>query len=377
MDLVGKPVEPSESGASHAKTADTQPPSGVTRMLQDRPEDATTVASRGDDATNVSLSIDAALTTSEQARPKRDVSRFSLEVRSDGRSFYLPATVAWVMAACVLMIAGMAAFDPPRVALSAVEAHGDRIARWERAERARQVRAIGAIEEPLRGLRRQALERGLVPEGILAPSECSGEPGAHLEGHAREAAELAAALSAAASGDTHPDATLPSRSPIELSRGEFYLAPDRHMPGTVRVSSSRGARIDPVDGDWKDHKGLDISAPNGTPVIATADGIVAYAGSADPKDDHLRSLLGTHVVIEHGETGFVTLYAHLSSASVTVGQEVRSGDRIGAVGSTGRSTGPHLHYQVMRDSLSLDPLLYIADVVLIADGEAIRFRRTP
>lgn len=380
---VGKPVEPSEIALAKTtvslETAPREAPSGLTRLLADRPEDATTV----DDGTPVDRSLtvpppDPAAADDEPsvpARRRRDPSRHSLEIRSDGRSFYLPATVAWVMAACVVMIAAMAAFDPPRMGLAAVEAHADRVARWERAERTRQTRAIASIEEPLRALRRQALERGLVPEGVLAPSDCAAEPGAHLEGHALEAASLTEALRAAAAGDAHPDATLPSRSPIELSRGEFFLAPDRHLPGVVRVSSSRGPRVDPVDGDWKDHKGLDISAPSGTPVIATADGVVTYAGTADSKEDHLRSLLGTHVVIEHGETGFVTLFAHLSAASVTVGQEVRSGDRIGAVGNTGRSTGPHLHYQVMRDGRSLDPLLYIADVVLIADGEAIRFGR--
>lgn len=314
----------------------------------------------------------------EEKAPRRkrlDASKFSLEVRSDGRSFWLPAPVAWVMGGCIVMIAVLATFDPGRAGLAAVEAQADRVARWERAERIRQLRAVDAIEEPLRALRRRALERGLVPEGDLAATPCSGDPAAHLALHAGEVARLSSALSAAATKEGRVEAMLPSRSPIDLTRGEFSVVPDRELPGTVRVTSSRGPRADPVHGRTKDHKGVDISAPVGTPVVATADGTVVWAGAEAAATDHLRSLLGTHVVVEHGETGFVTLYAHLSKAGVAVGQVVVAGQEIGAVGTTGRSTGPHLHYQVMRGGVSLDPLLYIADVVLIEDGKAVRWRK--
>jgi len=311
------------------------------------------------------------------ARPTRDPSRFSLEVVSDGRSFYLPAPVGWVMAGAVVLIALLAAVDPREAGFAALERQADRLARWEQIERAREARAVENIEAPLRALRLEALRRGLAPEGPLAPTPCAGEITAHLHAHAEEMARLSLAISGAAAGGAAPDAVLPSRSPIDLTRGEFALAPDRYLPGTVRVSSSRGPRADPIDGAAKDHKGIDISAPEGTPVIATADGTVVFAGAADPASDHLRSLLGSHVVVEHGETGFVTLYAHLSRTDVAEGAAVRSGELLGAVGSTGRSTGAHLHYQVMRGGVSLDPLLYIADVVLIEDGAAIRWRRNP
>lgn len=304
--------------------------------------------------------------------------RYSLEVMSDGRSFYLPAPVGWVMAGAVALIALLAAVDPREAGFAVLERQADRLARWERVERARELKSLESIEAPLRALRLEALRRGLAPEGALAPTPCSGvDVAAHLHAHAEELARLSLAISAAASGGAPPDAVLPSRSPIDLTRGEFALAPDRHLPGTVRVSSSRGPRADPIDGSERDHKGIDISAPEGTPVIATADGTVVFAGAADPAADHLRSLLGSHVVVEHGETGFVTLYAHLSRTDVAEGAAVRSGETLGAVGSTGRSTGAHLHYQVMRGGTSLDPLLYIADVVLIEDGEAIRWRRNP
>lgn len=316
-------------------------------------------------------------TPAPKSEPRRDPSRFGLEIRSDGRSFYLPAPVGWVMAGSVVLIAILSAFDPREIGFAALERRGDALARWEQVERAREQRAIAGIEAPLRELRLEALRRGLAPEGPLAPTPCTGLSSSHLEQHAGEMARLSFAISAAASGGAPADALLPSRSPIDLTRGEFALAPDRQLPGTVRVSSSRGPRADPLDGTAKDHKGLDISAPAGTPVIATADGTVVFSGAFEPADDHLRSLLGTHVIVEHGETGFVTLYAHLSKADIAAGALVRAGDILGAVGSTGRSTGAHLHYQVMRGGASLDPLLFIADVVLIEDGEAIRWRKNP
>lgn len=327
----------------------------ATRMLRERPEASTRPVI--------------------PTKPARDPARFALEVRSDGRSFYLPAPVGWVMSGAVVLIAALAALDPREAGFAALDRQADRLARWEQIERARERRAVENIEEPLRALRLEALRRGLAPEGALTPTACTGDSATHLNAHAEEMARLSLAISAAASGGAPPDAVLPSRSPIDLTRGEFALAPDRHLPGTVRVSSSRGPRADPIDGAEKDHKGVDISAPEGTAVIATADGTVVYAGAADPASDHLRSLLGSHVVVEHGETGFVTLYAHLSRTDVEEGAIVRSGQTLGAVGSTGRSTGAHLHYQVMRGGVSLDPLLYIADVVLIEDGEAIRWRR--
>lgn len=316
-------------------------------------------------------------TPAPKSESRRDPLRFGLEIRSDGRSFYLPAPVGWVMAGSVVLIAALSAFDPREFGFAALERRSDALARWEQVERAREQRAIAGVESPLRELRLEALRRGLAPEGPLAPTPCTGLAASHLEQHAGEMARLSFAIAAAASGGAPPDALLPSRSPIDLTRGEFALAPDRHLPGTVRVSSSRGPRSDPLDGTAKDHKGLDISAPAGTPVIATADGTVVFSGAFEPAEDHLRSLLGTHVIVEHGETGFVTLYAHLSKADISAGALVRAGDLLGSVGSTGRSTGAHLHYQVMRGGASLDPLLFIADVVLIEDGEAIRWRKNP
>lgn len=299
-------------------------------------------------------------------------------MRTDGGwTIYVPAPIALIGIGALLMAGALAAFDPIEVRAAVVDRQVDHLAAWERSSNDRRGEAIAAIEDPVRELRRQALLRGIVPDGGDLDACELAEPVAHFEAHAREAARLTAALAERAAAAGSPDAMLPSRSPIDLiGGGARHIAVDRALPAAIYVSSGKGERADPFTGETKHHKGLDVSAPVGTPVIATADGTVAFAGAIDPNVDHLRSLLGMHVEIRHGETGFTTLYAHLSAIDVAVGAAVRGGQRIGAVGTTGRSTAPHLHYQIVRDRVSVDPLLFIADVVLVRDGESIRYRKT-
>jgi hypothetical protein len=113
------------------------------------------------------------------------------------------------------------------------------------------------------------------------------------------------------------------------------------------LSSSYGARKDPFTGDAGFHPGLDISADYGESVQATADGIVASAGQSGN--------YGNLVVIEHGY-GIVTKYGHLSRFAISNGQAVTRGDVIGYVGSTGRSTSPHLHYEILVNDQLTNPL---------------------
>jgi murein DD-endopeptidase MepM/ murein hydrolase activator NlpD len=101
----------------------------------------------------------------------------------------------------------------------------------------------------------------------------------------------------------------------------------------------------------KSHTGIDIKAPAGTPIAASADGRVLYTGRF--------SLSGNSVFIDHG-TGICTMYFHLASFAVQSGQKVKRGDIIGAVGSTGRSTGPHLHWGVRVNNKRVDPLKLVA-----------------
>jgi murein DD-endopeptidase MepM/ murein hydrolase activator NlpD len=126
---------------------------------------------------------------------------------------------------------------------------------------------------------------------------------------------------------------------------------DSHVPtGSPlvegRLTSSFGWRVHPISKKKKHHDGEDIAAPIGTPVMATAAGVVRFAGS--------RSGYGHTIEIDHGN-GFVTRYAHLRDLSVEAGQDVERGETIGTVGMTGRTTGPHLHYEVIRNGRPQNP----------------------
>ena len=107
------------------------------------------------------------------------------------------------------------------------------------------------------------------------------------------------------------------------------------------ITSPFGYRKDPFTGEVTYHSGTDIAAPAGTPILAAADGTVTIANGADPWGGSY----GYYIKLDHGE-GIETLYAHCSAIAVTVGQQVRQGEVIGYVGSTGNSTGNHLHFEV-------------------------------
>ena len=116
--------------------------------------------------------------------------------------------------------------------------------------------------------------------------------------------------------------------------------------GEFRVTSGFGMRNDPFTGTLARHEGLDFTASTGTPILAAADGVVTRSGWEDT--------YGNIVEVTHAE-GFVTRYAHISKRIATEGQKVKRGERIAEVGSTGRSTGPHLHYEIFRFGRVLDP----------------------
>lgn len=130
--------------------------------------------------------------------------------------------------------------------------------------------------------------------------------------------------------------SIPSRMPLE----------------DARMSSNFGMRTHPVLGGRRSHAGIDLSAPTGTPVYATADGIVSRA-------DWFSSY-GLYIAIEHGAE-MQTRYAHLSRLAVESGQRVKKGEIIGYVGSTGRSTGPHLHYEVRIAGAAVNPVPYMVE----------------
>jgi murein DD-endopeptidase MepM/ murein hydrolase activator NlpD len=114
----------------------------------------------------------------------------------------------------------------------------------------------------------------------------------------------------------------------------------------VSISSGFGKRLDPFKNTWSEHLGVDFQAPTGTPILSSGSGRVSKA-FRDP-------VYGNLLVIDHRD-GIQTRYAHASELLVTEGQEVRRGQLIARVGSTGRTTGPHLHYEVLKDGKLIDP----------------------
>lgn len=138
-----------------------------------------------------------------------------------------------------------------------------------------------------------------------------------------------------------------------LAEQEIFLS---HTPTIAPVigviTDGYGPRIDPVSRQAAFHEGLDIAAAFGTPVKAPANGLVVFAGR--------EAGYGKMIKINHGY-GFVTIYGHLDRIMVKEGQRVKRGDVIGRVGLTGRTTGPHLHYEVWKDGERQNPLHYILD----------------
>ena len=134
-----------------------------------------------------------------------------------------------------------------------------------------------------------------------------------------------------------------------------------------RMSSGYGMRDHPVLGRRANHAGIDLAAPTGTPVYATADGRVERASRW--------SSYGNIVMIEHGGA-METRYAHLSGFAVSEGDKVRKGQLIGYVGSTGRSTGPHLHYEVRVNGQAVNPVPYM-NASIDADDSATAGRGGP
>jgi len=130
-------------------------------------------------------------------------------------------------------------------------------------------------------------------------------------------------------------------------------------PVEGRLLSPFAQRTDPFSGEGEFHKGVDISAITGTPVHVTADGIVVHA--------EVESGYGKLVIVEHGG-GFQTYYAHLSRLFVHSGQTVRRGESIGAVGSTGRVTAPHLHYEVRIGGAPVNPRRYMTSAPVLQAG---------
>lgn len=139
------------------------------------------------------------------------------------------------------------------------------------------------------------------------------------------------------------------------------------MPVAGRVTSNFGMRLHPLLGFMRMHKGLDIAAPHGAPVFAMTDGVVQLAGR--------NAGYGNFVKLAHAG-GLTSGYGHLSRIAVPAGTRVRQGQVIGFVGSTGMSTGPHLHWEVWRNGRSINPRgLTFASVARLAGRDLAAFKQ--
>lgn len=197
-----------------------------------------------------------------------------------------------------------------------------------------------AVVGPAGGPLVQLAAVGTLPAAFSAAAQ---DPGTGLAFAERRLFALESALGQladAAAGQVMQGMRFPSRFPVA---GE---APS--------VSSVFGLRHDPFTGQLARHAGLDIPAPHGTPILASGGGRVVAAG--------YRGAYGNTVVIDHGD-GLSTLYGHASKILVRVGDVVMPQQEIALVGSTGRSSGPHLHFEVIRDGRRVDPGPFLADVL--------------
>jgi murein DD-endopeptidase MepM/ murein hydrolase activator NlpD len=138
---------------------------------------------------------------------------------------------------------------------------------------------------------------------------------------------------------------------LRQQRDVYYATPMGYPVTDGYISSDFGQRIHPRSGLQEFHTGADIATSPGTPIKATADGIVSFSGWSGGS--------GQLVVIEHG-FGFTTCYAHNKKLNADVGQKIKRGDVVGYVGSTGNTTGPHVHYEVWVNRKPVNPEKYLA-----------------
>ncbi len=144
----------------------------------------------------------------------------------------------------------------------------------------------------------------------------------------------------------YPQARLTPSERLTFVTG-FFMWP---ITGVQIITSDYGLRLDPITHQSSHHhKGIDLRLAHGDPVFASRAGVVSYVGYSN--------VLGYHIIIDHSQ-GYRTLYGHLSQTLVTMGETVRAGVKIGLGGNSGLSTGPHLHFEIHKDGVAVDPKPY-------------------
>jgi len=187
---------------------------------------------------------------------------------------------------------------------------------------------------------------GITAENVAAQYDVSREAMDTLAAasHAKAAAAQEEALKRSIAGSSSKGSTSGGR--IVYSGGVFCWP----APSYTYISSPFGYRIHPVYGTRKYHSGLDLAAPGGSPILAAADGTVRFSG--------WNGGYGNCLIIDHGG-GIQTLYGHSSKLLVSVGQKVSRGQKVALVGTTGTSTGNHLHFEVLNNGVATDPMPYL------------------
>jgi murein DD-endopeptidase MepM/ murein hydrolase activator NlpD len=179
----------------------------------------------------------------------------------------------------------------------------------------------------------------------------SGGPEADGEGVSAQIPDLSALLAQLEQRVDMRASQLAALENVILARElKAEIHPEGRPVASGYISSYFGERADPFDGRETFHKGLDFAAAAGSKVVAVAAGVVTWAGE--------RSGFGKLIEISHGD-GYVTRYAHNERALVSVGETVKRGEPVALMGSTGHSTGPHVHFEVLRNGRQVDPLSFI------------------
>ncbi len=218
-----------------------------------------------------------------------------------------------------------------------------------------QVASLGSLASEvsaLYGLRQNHASK--TPESAIVDSSSSSGTFSSFN-YAQSLNELSSLRNTALSGELTQAYALGINPVASGSNWQRLLEAPTLWPVMGRISSSFGERQDPIDGEEGSfHPGIDIAAAFGTPVRAPADGIVLKASFGDG--------YGREIIIDHGN-GISTLYGHLSGYAVTPGERVHRGQVIGYLGDSGRSTGPHLHYEVRIHDAPVNPHKYLLETV--------------
>jgi murein DD-endopeptidase MepM/ murein hydrolase activator NlpD len=204
-----------------------------------------------------------------------------------------------------------------------------------------QVTQLAAARQQQETLRQAAVAAGQAQAVLLAQLQAQRTTvDAQIAAVAQQSANITTELHALQAGENVSPATIAS------AKGMFAIP----IPGAP-ITSGFGPRVDPVYGDVRVHTGIDFGAPTGTPIHASASGTVVVAGVING--------YGNCTIIDDG-SGFATLYGHQSVLLVQAGQQIFQGEIIGLVGSTGFSTGPHLHFEIRVNGTPVDPMPFLA-----------------